>query len=195
MQLLIKILPFCLRKSTSSLFYQMSSLAVRVNEELSDEEWTGSPRGGLRPWVVVVEAAEGKFSIAAAYWGLELMSLPTNAACHQNPIELLVWTSPAQETSSLGFTQITWRQVSEWMGRVMSGSTAGSGASWQVQLVDVQIFGGRNVYPTFSACLLLSGRIRLRNQTQLDGLFSQSRARRRRKWSSSTACNLHWEVW
>lgn len=40
--------------------------------------------------MVVVEAAEGKFSIAAAYWGLELMSLPTNAACHQNPIELLV---------------------------------------------------------------------------------------------------------
>lgn len=32
------------------------------------------------------------------------------------------------------------------------------------------------MYPTFSACLLLPERIRLGNQTQLDGLFSQSRA-------------------
>jgi len=30
--------------------------------------------------VAVVEAAEAKFSIAAAYWGLELMSAATNVA-------------------------------------------------------------------------------------------------------------------
>lgn len=80
------------QKKHSSLCYQMSSLAVWVNEELSDEEWTQTPRGGLRPWVAVVETTEGKFSIAAAYWGLELMSAPTNVACHQNPIEPLMWT-------------------------------------------------------------------------------------------------------
>lgn len=92
MQLLIKILSFRLRKSTSSLCYHMSSLAVRVNEELSDEEWTQSPRGGPRPRVTAVATAEGTFSIAAACWGLELTSVPTNVACHQNPIEPLVWT-------------------------------------------------------------------------------------------------------
>lgn len=91
MRLLIKILSFCLRKSTSSFCYQMSSLAVWVNEERSDEEWMQSSTGGLRSQAAAVEAAEGKFSIAAACWGLELMSVPTYVACHQNPPEPLVW--------------------------------------------------------------------------------------------------------
>lgn len=42
--------------------------------------------------MAVVETAEGKFSIAAASWGLELVSAPADVACHQNPIEPLVPT-------------------------------------------------------------------------------------------------------
>lgn len=40
--------------------------------------------------MAVVETGEGKVPIAAACWGLELISVPANVACHQNPTELLV---------------------------------------------------------------------------------------------------------
>lgn len=32
----------------------------------------------------VMETEEGEFLIAAHYWGLEFMSVPTAAICHQN---------------------------------------------------------------------------------------------------------------
>lgn len=106
--------------------------------------------------VAMVETAEDKFSVAAAHWGLELMSVPANVACHQNPIELFVltvscsgnffpWLHTGLLETGLGVDgQRNPRKNCRVWGQMTNTACTRSD------------FFGRNMYSTFYACLLLS---------------------------------------
>lgn len=138
--------------------------------------WRMNPvcKGSPQAPVAMVETAEAKFSIAAAHWGLELMSAPANVACHQNPIGLLVQTV----SCSGNFPLAPHRSSGDW-------SVGGWAEESQEKLQSLRpddkyslhmfrFFVEEHVF--YLLCLPATMRSRLGNQTQLEGLVSQSRA-------------------
>lgn len=124
--------------------------------------------------VAIMETAEDKFSVALAHWGLELMSVPANVACHQNPIELLVltvscsgnffpWLHTGLLETGLGVD-----------GQRNPRENCSLRPDDKYSLCMFRFFGEEHVF--YLLCLSATIRIKLGNQTQLDGLFSQSKA-------------------
>lgn len=118
-----------------------------------------------KPRVAVQKTAEGKFSVAAAFWGLELMSVHTYSSPESNR-DTCVSFFPSRKflllvpNRSLGDNE-------ELICRAVSGKMAGFGASQQVQLVNVLIclffylFIFRGECVPFLLCLLLSDRFQV----------------------------------